>query len=267
MKALTWYYPTSLEEAAELVRQPNVAPHGGGTGLLRTGIDRFSALIDLQRLPLKTLELDGDTVEIGASLTYAQVIEGLRDRDPQSILLNSLSRAAATGLRNRITIGGSAAMAPIWSDLLGPLIALDAEVSLVGAHEGWFRFSAYVNDRELHQGTLVTGIRFQRNGWQGRYVRAAATQFDYASFSLTLLLKKQDDGTIEDARLVVVGNKKRFSRLTAQEDQLKGQRIDVLDPGRIAAGADVEFADKTIGSAGYVRYLFGVEFERALEAM
>ncbi len=37
MKSLAWYYPRDLDEAILLLQEPGVVPHGGGTGLLRTG--------------------------------------------------------------------------------------------------------------------------------------------------------------------------------------------------------------------------------------
>ena len=264
MKELTWYYPTRLEEAADLLRDPGVVPHGGGTGLLRTGLGRFTGLIDLRRLPVHDFRAENGRVEIGAGLTFADVIARMAQVDPDSVLVKALSRAAATPLRDRITIGGSVAMAPPWSDLVGPLLALDAQVSLAGAQPGPCPLSQYVADRSLHRGTLVTGIHFAAGPWRSHYVRATATHFDYASFTLTVLAKVGPSGVIEDLRLAVVGAKQSALRLSDLERKLTGQNVDALDLAGLAARGGVEFPAKAIGSAEYVRGLFRVELERAL---
>jgi CO/xanthine dehydrogenase FAD-binding subunit len=264
MKELTWYFPTRFEEVVELLREPGVVPHGGGTGLLRTGLGRLSGLIDLQRLPIHDFRAEHNRIELGAGLTFADVISHMKHAGPSSVLVKALSRAAATPLRNRITVGGSVAMAPPWSDLVGPLLALDAEICLAGADRETYPLSEYVSDRTLHKGTLVKSVHFSAEQWRSHYVRATATQFDYASFTLTVLIRLNPGRVINDVRLVVGGAKQNFQRLSDLEQRLIGQRADAPDWRALAAQADVEFAAKAIGSADYVRELFGVELERAL---
>ena len=264
MKNLTWYSPETLEEATDLLKEPGIVPHGGGTGILRTGTDRLNGLIDLRHLPLFDFKANDDTIEIGAGLTYSEVVQRMKGVDPDSILVKSLSRAAATPLRNRITVGGSIAMAPVWSDLLGPLVALEAEVILAGVQGGALPVTDYVSSRGLRAGTLVKGIRVKSDRWQSRYVRAVATHFDYASFSITVLAKLNDRRVIEDLRLVVVGNKRKFKRLSELENRLVGQKADDLDLTGMGADTGMEFSTKTIGSPEYVRHLFDVELRRAI---
>lgn len=264
MNTLAWYYPRDMEEATLLLKEPGVVPHGGGTGLLRTGIDRLSGLIDLRYLPLFDFRTQDSIIEVGAGLTYAEVVRQMRAIAPDSILVQSLSCAAATPLRNRITIGGSVAMSPVWSDLLGPLVALEADVALAGAHEGIFPVTDYVADRQLRTGTLVRAVRVRNEPWKSYYFRATATHFDYASFNITVLIKT-NDGAIEDLRLVVVGTKQKLNRLSDLETRLIGQQIATLDVSGIGQEAGVEFSAKTIGGPKYVAHLFGVELERALK--
>ena len=224
MKELTWYYPTRLEEATDLLRDPGIVPHGGGTGLLRAGLGRFTGLVDLRRLPVHDFRAGDGYVEIGAGLTFADAAARMAQVDPDSVLVKALSRAAATPLRDRITVGGSVAMAPPWSDLLGPLLALDAEVLLAGAESGVFPVSRYLDDRSLRKGTLVTGVRLAAGPWRSRYVRATATHFDYASFTLTVMAKVGPSGAVDDLRLAVVGAKQSAQRLTDLERKVKGRK-------------------------------------------
>jgi len=266
VKTLVWYYPRDMEEVSLLLQEPGVVPHGGGTGLLRTGLNRFTGLIDLRYLPLFDFKVQDGIIEIGAGLTFAEVVQRLQDVDPGSVLVKSLSCAASTPLRNRITIGGSVAMAPVWSDLLGPLVALAADVTLTGAREGVFPVSDYLADRQLRRGTLVKAVRIKNELWQSVYFRATATHFDYAAFTITALARTEG-GVIRDLRLVVVGAKQKVARLAELEARLIGQEVAALDVTGIGAEAGLEFTAKTIGGAAYVSHLFKIELERALGAV
>lgn len=268
MNETVWHFPTDLAEAVRLLHEPGAAPHAGGTGLLRSGVSNLAALIDLHHLPLRYVTVSGATVEMGAMLTFADCVEQMRSVDPGSILIQSLVRAASTPLRNRITVGGSVVMAPLWSDLTGPLLALDAEVVLLGDgdSEATCPFVRFLEDRTLRKGRLVKAVRFHLGEWQASYFRATVTRFDYAAFTLTTLVKKSSRQAIEDARVVVTGNKGRYQRLVEVEQAMIGRAAgDLEEPSRIAAKAQVEFARKAIGSPEYVRHLFGVELERAVE--
>lgn len=266
MKTLAWYYPRDLEEAILLLQEPGVVPHGGGTGLLRTGLGHVSGLIDLRYLPVYHFKAQDGVIEIGAGLTFAEAVRRMSALDPDSVLVKSLSRAAATPLRNRITIGGSVAMAPPWSDLLGPLVALEAEVILAGGREQTCPLAEYVADRERRTGALVTAVRVKREPWRSVYFRATATHFDYAAFTITVLAKT-NDGLIEDIRLVVVGAKTKVNRLRELEASLIGRPVGGLHVSDLGADLGLEFPAKTIGGPEYVAHLFRVELERALAAL
>jgi CO/xanthine dehydrogenase FAD-binding subunit len=266
MKELLWQFPTHLDEAVRLLQEPGAALHAGGTSILRVGTGNLAALIDLHGLGLRHFRVSDGRVELGAMLTFADVLEKMRAVDPRSILVQALSGAASTPLRNRITVGGSVAMAPLWSDLMGPLLALGADVVLLGDDEIVCPFAQLLEDRAIRAGKLVTAIRFDQGQWQSSYYRATTTHFDYAAFTISTLVRRNSREEIEDARLVVTGSRQRYKRLTAQEQALIGRKRGDLDSlPQIAAAADVEFARKNIGSPEYVRHLFGVELERALE--
>jgi CO/xanthine dehydrogenase FAD-binding subunit len=266
MNELVWQFPTSLDEAVKLLQEPGARLHAGGTGILRAGTSNLAVLIDLRRLPLRDFNVNAGTVQVGAMLTFADVVERVRQVDPGSILIASLSRAASPPLRNRITVGGSVAMAPLWSDLIGPLLALEAEIVLQNEGEVVTPFARFLEDRTLRRGSLVSAVRFNLGEWQSAYFRATVTRFDYAAFTITALVRKNSRQEIEEARLVVTGNKQRYKRLTEQEQALIGRKAGDIDGlSKIAMDVNVGFTQKTIGSAEYVRHVFGVELERALE--
>ena len=91
---------------------------------------RFAIGID--RVPeLRAFEVSGSLVEIGAALTLSEVEALLGDRVP--ILSQLWPQFASRLIRNAATIGGNLATASPIGDLAPALLALEADVVLVGA--------------------------------------------------------------------------------------------------------------------------------------
>jgi CO/xanthine dehydrogenase FAD-binding subunit len=270
LKEISWYFPGTLEEVPELLRKEGVFVHGGGTALLRSNLARVEGLIDLKALPLNYCRQRDEFIEIGASCTYSQVIEILQKIDSHNILINALSSAASSPLRNQITLGGSIAFFPVWSDLMGPLLALDAEVSLAGSNQGSFPLVEYLKKREIRGRNLITGISFKKRELNSYYFRQSRTYFDYSAFSISILVKKSaalPDSRIEEAAIVIVGGRNRFARLSSLEESLKSRSPADLQIKNIVGKLEVEFAAKRNYSPDYLKHLASVELERALETV
>ncbi len=267
MDSIRWYYPSTIDETVELLKLPGVVPHGGGTGIIRGRLDRYKGLISLDRLGLNSISKRNGRIEIGATATYQDVIDFCRSCCGETILSKSLSRAASTPLRNRITIGGSVAYFPIWSDLLGPLTALEAEVALVGENEGVYPVEEFVKNRSLKQRSLIKSLSFRPFDGFSYYYRAARTHFDYASFNITLL-SSFEDGKFADFRLVLVGSRAKLQRFRELENEIKGKSGSEIDvPALISMIYDsVEFHNTRIGSGAYTKSVALVEIERAIHA-
>jgi CO/xanthine dehydrogenase FAD-binding subunit len=263
MSEIQWYFPKTLEEASELLLRDGNFLHGGGTGLLRGSMNRVRGLIDLSNLSLSYFHVKKDIIEIGATCTFTETAENLLRADPQNALGSSLASAASTPLRNRITIGGSVASFPAWSDPMGPLIALDAEVSLTGAQKGNFKITRYATDTNLRKNTLITGVSFQRERWSSYYHRETVTHFDYPAFTVTILIEKEGN-LLTDARVVIVGSVGKFKRLTGIEDDLRGKAVDTVQSDEIVAHLDVDFNGKKSFSPDYLKHLAAAQLERGL---
>jgi len=286
LKEITWYFPSTLEEVPELLEKEGVFIHGGGTALLRSNLARVEGLIDLKALPLNYCRDREGVIEIGTSCTYRQVIEVLQKIDSNNILIRALSVAASTPLRNRITLGGSIAFFPVWSDLMGPLMVLEAEVTLIGSNKGSFPLVEYLKKREIRNRSLITGISFKKRELNSYYFRQSRTRFDYSAFSISILVKKSASpsgpgpasasmtssgspsaSTIEEPAIVIVGCRNKFSRLSSLEDSLKNRSPADLQLKDIAGSLEVEFAAKKNYSPDYLKHLAAVELERALKAV
>jgi CO/xanthine dehydrogenase FAD-binding subunit len=288
LKKITWYFPSTLEEVPELLKKEGLFIHGGGTALLRSNLARVEGLIDLKALTLNYCREREGVIEIGAGCTYSQITEVLQKIDSHNILIRALSSAASSPLRNRITLGGSIAFFPVWSDLMGPLLVLEAEVTLIGPNKGSFPLVEYLKKREIRNRSLITGISFKKRELNSYYFRQSCTSFDYSAFSISMLVKKSASpagsgplsasasmasssspsaSRIEEAAIVIVGSRNKFTRLSSLEDSLKGCSPADLQLKDIGSSLEVEFAAKKNYSPDYLKHLTAVELERALKAV
>jgi CO/xanthine dehydrogenase FAD-binding subunit len=265
VNVLNWYYPQTLEEAAVLVQHDGVIPCGGGTMLLRSAMSKIRAVIDLGQLNLASFEANSQYTSLGASLTYSAAVEKTGSVQPDSIICRALDHAASTPLRNQITLGGSIAYAPPWSDLTGPLVALAADVELIGRLQGYFAVTDYLNKAELREKTLITAVRFANAPWESFYHRAVRTTFDLPSFTITILAEKSMHGKLQNIRIVLAGTRDRYQRLTDLEQHL----IENQPHSRKLAGCLPDltgcFTDKRLGSAELMARLASIELQRGLE--
>jgi CO/xanthine dehydrogenase FAD-binding subunit len=266
MKELEWFFPEDLAQVPALMSMKGIVPHGGGTGILKSGTGRINGLIDLSRLPLGYFRAGKSRIEFGASQTYSELIKNIRRIDTGHILVKALGGSANTPLRNRITAGGSIALYPPWSDLMGPLIALGADVSLIGKNNNNVNISEYSSNRDLVKGNLITGVSFEDKSWLSYYYRESRTSVDYPAFTVTILLNKLDDA-IDDPSIVISGCTGRFKKLDGLEKYLKGKSAGEIDVAGAVDLVNVSFPRKKNMTPEYLKHLAGVQVERGLESL
>ncbi len=127
VRATTWADAIAAKAAA-----PELLPIAGGTDVMvELNFDRRrpTGLLDLTRVEdLATWSVHGDTVRLGAGVTYARVVDELAD------LLPGLAMASRTvgspQIRNRGTVGGNLGSASPAGDAHPPLLAAHAVVEV-----------------------------------------------------------------------------------------------------------------------------------------
>lgn len=220
---INWYYPESLEEALSLLKKNEVIPHAGGTTILRAGNKRIRGLADLGRLPLKSLSEDKQYYYIGSCATFHQSATWGALTGPATIIRQAAGMAASTQLRNRITIGGSIAAPPVWSDLPPVLLALDAEIETIGTVKGWFPARQFFRKSPLDGTSLITMVRVPKLAGQAVFERVTRTRFDYSLLDLACYMSIID-GTIDKMRIAIGCAVAKTVRLTEVEDMLIGEK-------------------------------------------
>lgn len=267
MAELSWYYPESLSGLRNLLGQSGIVPHGGGTALLKRDLTRIQGLIDLSNMPYRDILVDHKRVHIGAIATYADVVRVLTYEDPGHILVQSLSRAGSTPLRNRFTVGGGIASFPVWSDLMGPLLALEADITLVSpTDEKTIPLTEYTDDPANRSQTLVTATAFDKRKWKATYHRETRTVVDYPAFTITVLADIQDSA-LKEIRIVLVGTTRKYHRLQKLEEELIGRSITHLTDIDISLPDAVAFPSRKHGSGEYLREAATVALNRKLREL
>jgi xanthine dehydrogenase YagS FAD-binding subunit len=82
----------------------------GGTtliDLMREEVERPAHLVDINRLPLRTVRLDDDTLVIGALARMADIAEHPAVRRSQPLIAEALIEGASPQIRNMASIGGN----------------------------------------------------------------------------------------------------------------------------------------------------------------
>ncbi len=133
---LTLERPDGVDAAiAALLSAPDAVPIAGGTDLLldlEAGRVRSEHLVSLAGLPWARVERTGEGWSIGSTAPLRRVerSEGLAADHPGFV--EAVRSVGSAALRHRATLGGNLGRASPASDLLPILLALDADVTLVG---------------------------------------------------------------------------------------------------------------------------------------
>jgi putative selenate reductase FAD-binding subunit len=123
----TYYRPQTLDEALTLLTQPNTIPLGGGTLLSKPTTDSV-AVVDLQRLGLDSLRVNGNELVIGATCTLQSLLEA--DNCPPALKV-AIKLEAPLNIRNTATIAGTLVTSDGRSPFATMLLATDAKIELI----------------------------------------------------------------------------------------------------------------------------------------
>lgn len=223
--------PGTLAEVLQVLPEhPDAKLMAGATDL---GVEvnlrhaRPPLVLAIDRLEeLRSVKLDGDTIEIGAALTLSEAEHSLDGRVP--LLSQLFPQFASRLIRNAATFGGNLATGSPIGDSAPVFLALDARVVLASA----------AGEREVPLSEYYTGYRqsVRKPGEVLRAVRiptplAGSTAFykiakrrfdDISSVSVAIALTITD-GVIASARIGLGGVAATPIRASATEDALAGR--------------------------------------------
>ena len=209
---LQWYKVTNIKQAWELLQENGNAVYAGGLGINRNKSEKIKGFINVSDLPLKYIKYENNKVMVGAGVSIAEIIESpVNKGNVYSYICNVFSKAASTPIRNRMTIGGSCADFPIWSDIVPALIAVNAELTIYNGKEIYVPIEEYIT-KTRNEKHIILNVSFDNEKEDFAYFSQRLTQvrFDYPAVIVNMagIIK---DNIISDMKVVVSGTKSKVS--------------------------------------------------------
>lgn len=149
LSELSYFQPKSKAEAlTTFSNEDEPTPIAGGTDLyvtLNAGVERARQFVDLSRIAsLRRIHTRGDSLVIGATATYSDLIRHREVQRRVPILIEAARLVGGVQIQNRGTIGGNVGNASPAGDTLPVLAVVEASVVLESARgRRTVRFSEY----------------------------------------------------------------------------------------------------------------------------
>lgn len=272
-----YHRATSLDHALELLHQfgDDGRPIAGGQSLvpmMNFRLARPGHLVDINRLPLNTIDIDGPVLRIGALTRHIAYFDNPLIAKYFPAFLDAVHYIGHPTIRRNGSIGGSISHADPTAELPAVAVLHDAEIVVrsleatrkIKASE--FFLSAYVT--ALEPGEMVVAIEFPLppEAYTGSFVELSERSGDFGMASVGITLEFAN-GDITKAAMVCSGADLFPIRAPEIEDYLVGKPL--ASPGAAEAGASfaasIDPVDDHIASADYRRNLIAELTRRAIE--
>lgn len=272
--------PTTIDEALTLLAtNPDDAKIlAGGHSLIpamKLRLAQPAMLVDLGRIKdLSYIREDGDQILIGAMTTHYQLESSTLLKKICPLLPDCASHIGDVQVRNKGTIGGSVAHSDPAGDWPAAIIALGAEMVVVGKNgERVIKADDFFVDlltTVLEGGEILREIRVTkpvgRFGHAYQKIRHPASGF--AVVGVAVALRLGSDGTCESAGLGITGVASKAYRAESVEKALQGKRLndETIREAASHAADGVDSNSDLYASEDYRRHLAQVYTRRAIQA-
>lgn len=264
----------TLNEALAMIAD-GAKPLAGGMSLVPLMKLRLAAperVVDIARIPeLNYIREEGGEIHIGATATHYEVESSPLLRAKCPLLAETASHIGDIQVRNRGTIGGSAAHADPSADYPAALLALEAKFRLAGASgEREIPASEFFVDTfatALEPGEIIREVvvPVTGNDTGASYQKVVQPASGFAIVGIAARLRKEG-GRIALARVGVTGVAGKPYRAEQVERALEGSAGSATDVQHASSQAaeGVEANSDLHASADYRKHLARVYTMRAL---
>ncbi len=273
LKIAAYHSPSTLTEAAALLAEEGRTVIAGGTDLLvnpryMVGVRE---VVDIRRLGLDYIHVEAGWLHIGAGATMRTVAQ---HSPVQQLADGILARGAAVcgspNIRNMATLAGNVASALPSADTPPSLLALNAQVVLLGVHgervvplDSFFVGPA----KSVREHELIRELRIAlpEDELNGGFYKIGRTAEDISMVNAAATLHIQA-GKIMQARLVLGAVAPTPLRVMKAEEALIGQAVteEVLQHIAGIVRSEVRPISDQRASADYRQRMSGVAAVRAL---
>jgi carbon-monoxide dehydrogenase medium subunit len=272
--------PATLEEAVSLLAaDPDGAKVlAGGHSLIpamKLRLAQPQLLVDIARIKsLAYIREDGNQILIGATTTHYQLESSELLQQICPLLPACAKSIGDVQVRNKGTIGGSIAHSDPAGDWPAAVLALNADLVLVGpGGERIVKAADFFVDlltTDLQPGEILREIRIEKpSGRFGQaYQKVPHPASGFAVVGIAVHLAMNDDGSCKAAQIAVTGVGAKAYRAQAVETALAGKSLDEQSiasaAGHVCDGVDPN-AD-LYASGEYRCHLAQVHTRRAIQA-
>src|SRR5258708_7899361 len=268
----------SLDEAMTLLakHKDDAKILAGGHSLIpamKLRLMQPAVLIDISKIKdLAYIREEGGQIRIGAMTTHYQVESSDLLRRVCPLLPQTATHLGDVQVRNRGTIGGSLVHADPAADWPAPILALDAELVVIGPKgERAIKATDFFVDlltTALNAGEILREVRFiapkGNSGQSYMKFRHPASGFAVVGVAVTLT---RDGGKCQSAGVGITGAAPKPYKAGAVEKALKGAMLDAKSLAAAAAHAadGVDVNSDLFASSEYRKHLAEIYTRRALE--
>lgn len=274
--AFEYYRPKDMASVLSLLEEhgDDARVMAGGHSLIpmmKLRMADVPHLIDLQDIEgLSDIEIDADTIKIGAMVTQMDLIshEGLADAAP--ILRETALQIADPQVRYMGTVGGNVANGDPGNDMPGLMQCLDATMTVIGpdgtrdilARE--FYEAAYMTAREDDEVLISVTIPRPQGGYA--YEKQKRKIGDYATAAAAVQIVKEN-GVCKSASIAMTNLSDIPVHSPDAESALVGTSVDdaAIKAAIQAMLADIDPSEDNRGPVAFKNHVAGVILRRAIE--
>jgi len=174
----------SLDDAYERVNKSRHHAIIAGGAWMKFSSRELEEAIDLSDLGLDAIEETKNEVIIGSMTTLhaietSEILQALFN----GILPEAAAQIVGVGLRNVLTIGGSIIGKYGFSDLLGPLLCMDAQLNFHQA--GKMSLEAFLDAKSSINDVLVS-VHIPKQNGKGYFKKVRKTALDFAVLNIAI---------------------------------------------------------------------------------
>lgn len=237
-----YHRPGSLDEAIGLLRDLKDAKLlAGGHSLIpamKLRAAQPTAVVDIGRLPgLAGIGDSGDSLRIGALTTHAAVADSETARAGCPLLAEAAAAIGDIQVRNRGTLGGSLAHADPGADYPAAMLALGAEITVIGpGGERTLAAADFFVDlftTALAETEVITSVRVPKAAG-GAYLKHRHPASSYAVVGAAARVELDGGGQVSACALGIGGV---VGKAVLAEEAAAALVGGPADPERIAAAA------------------------------
>jgi CO/xanthine dehydrogenase FAD-binding subunit len=225
------FVPTSLRELNMLCDQfPDALLFAGGTHIMRSKHIIPSNIISLNQIKdLLKIRRKENYLEIGASVTLSRILSLGAHVVPEA-LYSALLGGVVPSIRNLATIGGNICTASSASDVITPLVLLDAKIEVRGNSgiqlHPLLHFIRGEGKTLLKDGEIVSLIRIPLEEWDiQNFLKLDETSSPERSVLKCAAAVKISKNSINDLRMVFGGIEPLVLRSRELEGILIGNKL------------------------------------------